>query len=49
MEEKLLKHHLEFNTPNGLIRSIELPNKCSHCKRLTTFSYKAITFNKQWV
>jgi len=46
MSEELLKHPINFNYGKGTIGYIELPNKCPHCKRLTDFHYKLITYNK---
>lgn len=46
LEEELLKVAVNFGSEIGNIDSIELPNKCPHCKRLTTFSYMQINYNK---
>lgn len=46
MTEELLRFYVNFDFEEGSITTIELPNKCPHCKRLTQMHYKNITYNK---
>ena len=47
MMEERLRISINQAIPKGTIQSIDLPNTCPHCKRLTPFMFIGSNYNKQ--